>query len=210
MTWTIPSSGREMPRAIAKAIYGIEYYQDGKIAAALDAFAEGILASRPNSTGGRGVLDGRAVGSGIVVEIARHLSSIKLGRRPWVIGVGLLPAEPSAGFFPVINELDCMIDTEKNNGVMAVWGDLYKNPFTGGFFAVPPGDGAPRSPGSRQFLAANDGSRPLRDAQGAELARGARRPVAPGDPRRAERPLGERADHPPARRRWLARDAGSA
>jgi hypothetical protein len=40
----------------------------------------------------------------------------------------------------VINELDCMIDTEKNNGVMAVWGDLYKNPFTGGFFVVPQDD----------------------------------------------------------------------
>ncbi len=73
------------------------------------------------------------------MEIARHMSSIKLGRRPWVIGVGVLPSTPESPDvrFPVINELDCMIDTEKNNGVMAVWGDLYKNPFTGGFFAVP-------------------------------------------------------------------------
>jgi hypothetical protein len=39
--------------------------------------------------------------------------------------------------FPVINELDCMVDAEKNQGVMTVWGDLYKNPFTAGFFAVP-------------------------------------------------------------------------
>jgi hypothetical protein len=33
-----------------------------------------------------------------------------------------------------------MIDTTKNQGVMAVWGDLYKNPFTGGFFAIPQDD----------------------------------------------------------------------
>jgi hypothetical protein len=61
-------------------------------------------------------------------------------------GIGVLPSsgdapEPADGsLFPVINELDCMIDTSKNNGVMAVWGDLYKNPFTGGFFAVPQDD----------------------------------------------------------------------
>jgi hypothetical protein len=63
-----------------------------------------------------------------------------------VVGVGVLPCagDPAQTFdgslFPVINELDCMIDTEKNKGVMAVWGDLYKNPFTGGFFAVPQDD----------------------------------------------------------------------
>ena len=30
-----------------------------------------------------------------------------------------------------------MLDDAKNQGVMAVWGDLYKNPFTGGFLALP-------------------------------------------------------------------------
>jgi hypothetical protein len=50
------------------------------------------------------------------------------------------PETFDGSLFPVINELDCMIDTEKNKGVMAVWGDLYKNPFTGGFFAVPQDD----------------------------------------------------------------------
>ena len=98
-----------------------------------------------------------SVASGIVVEIARHLSSIKLGRRPWVVGVGVLPSAPDASFFPVINELDCMIDTEKNNGVMAVWGDLYKNPFTGGFFAVPDDGTGDVVPGIAAFLAAGGG-----------------------------------------------------
>jgi hypothetical protein len=133
----IPGPGEKMPRAIAKAIYGSEYYQNREITQALEAFAAGVFASDKTPLVVVAFALGESVGSGIVVEIARHLSSIKLGRRPWVVGVGVLPSEPDAEFFPVINELDCMIDTEKNNGVMAVWGDLYKNPFTGGFFCVP-------------------------------------------------------------------------
>lgn len=153
----IPSSGREMSRAMAKAIYGIEYYQDGQITKALNAFADGVLSSDRTPLVVVAFSMADPVGSGIVVELARHLSSIKLGRRPWVIGMGLLPSGPDASFFPVINELDCMIDTEKNNGVMAVWGDLYKNPFTGGFFAVPPGHGDP-IPGVARFIAADSGA----------------------------------------------------
>jgi hypothetical protein len=140
-----PSTGHQS-RAVAKAIYGAEYYQGGEITTALDAFAESVMSSEatPLVVVAFGMAGG--VGSGIVVEIARHLSSIKLGRRPWVVGVGILPndADPAeyadGSFFPVVNELDCMIDTEKNKGVMAVWGDLYKNPFTGGFFLVDQND----------------------------------------------------------------------
>lgn len=32
---------------------------------------------------------------------------------------------------------DCMLDDQKNQGVMAVWGNLYRNPFSGGFSALP-------------------------------------------------------------------------
>jgi hypothetical protein len=138
----IASSDGHFSRAVAKAIYGAEYYQDREIAGALDEFATEIMASEATPLVVVAFSLAGGVGSGIVVEIARHLSSIKLGRRPWVVGVGILPngADPAeyrdGSLFPVINELDCMIDTEKNKGVMAVWGDLYKNPFTGGFFMV--------------------------------------------------------------------------
>jgi hypothetical protein len=156
----LPAAGEPVPRAVAKAIYGSEYYQDREVAQALEAFADELMASdrTPLVVVPFSLAD--SVASGIVVEIARHLSSIKLGRRPWVIGVGVLPTEPDASFFPVINELDCMIDTEKNNGVMAVWGDLYKNPFTGGFFAVPDDGSGTVLPGVARFLAAR-GSRDL-------------------------------------------------
>jgi hypothetical protein len=154
----IPAAGEPMPRAIAKAIYGSEYYQNREITQAMDAFAAGVLSSAKTPLVVIAFSLGESVGSAIVVEIARHLSSIKLGRRPWVVGVGVLPATPDATFFPVINELDCMIDTEKNNGVMAVWGDLYKNPFTGGFFAVPESGAAGTVvPGIASFLRADEG-----------------------------------------------------
>jgi hypothetical protein len=139
----LPQAGEHFPRAVAKAIYGAEYYQEGEIARELEAFAQSVDAS--TTTPIVCILFSLAggTGSGIVVDLARHLSSIKLGRRPWVVGIGVLPCDgdpeeaADGRLFPVINELDCMVDTEKNKGVMAVWGDLYKNPFTGGFFAVP-------------------------------------------------------------------------
>jgi hypothetical protein len=156
----LPGAGEPMQRALAKAIYGSEYYQNHEIAQALDTFAAGVLSSDRTPLVVVAFSLAETVGSGIVVEIARHLSSIKLGRRPWVVGVGFLPESPEPAFFPVINELDCMIDTEKNNGVMAVWGDLYKNPFTGGFFAVPAEAGTDPVPGVAKFLSAG-GSRHL-------------------------------------------------
>lgn len=142
----IPGPGEHFPRAVAKAIYGSEYYQNREITRELDAFAASVNASAatPIVVVAFGLAGG--VGSGIVVELARHLTNIKLGRRPWVVGLGVLPCDgdppelSDGSLFPVINELDCMIDSEKNNGVMAVWGDLYKNPYTGGFFAVPQND----------------------------------------------------------------------
>ncbi|GAC1616125.1 MAG: hypothetical protein NVS4B5_06140 [Vulcanimicrobiaceae bacterium] len=138
----IPSAGQRFPRALAKSIYGSEYYQGREIATALDEFAANVFAAETTPLVCV-VFSLAGAGSGIAVEISRHLSSIKLGRRPWVVGIGVMPCAGDAEelkdgrFFPAINEIDCMVDAEKNRGVMAVWGDLYKNPFTGGFFAVP-------------------------------------------------------------------------
>ena len=141
----MPAAGDSFPRALSKAIYGHYYYgEDRLLQTELDLFVESIeKAGLPSMvlvyfsmTGG--------TGSGMVVDMARHLSNVKLGRRIPVIGVASMPfsgdeahAGGDASLFPVMNELDCMLDDEKNQGVMAVWGDLYKNPFTGGFFALP-------------------------------------------------------------------------
>ena len=141
----MPEAGDSIPRAVSKAIYGHYYYGGDKLLSAeLDKFVESIeKAELPSLVLIFFSLDG-GTGSGMVVDLARHLSNVKLGRRIPVIGVAAMPfsgdeehAGAKASLFPVMNELDCMLDDTKNQGVMAVWGDLYKNPFTGGFFALP-------------------------------------------------------------------------
>jgi hypothetical protein len=141
----LPKAGESCPRAISKAVYGHYYYQEPRmLEKELDDFVASINKSKLPSivlvffsmTGG--------TGSGMVVDLARHLSNVKLGRRIPVVGVGVMPftgdeahAGGQAQLFPVMNEIDCMIDEAKNQGVTAVWGDLYRNPFTGGFLALP-------------------------------------------------------------------------
>jgi hypothetical protein len=141
----MPKAGESCPRAISKAIYGHYYYGGDKmLEKELDLFVDSINRTKlPSMVLVFFSLAG-GTGSGMVVDMVRHLSNVKLGRRIPVIGVGVLPfsgdeehAGGTAALFPTINEIDCMLDDEKNQGVMAVWGDLYKNPFTGGFLALP-------------------------------------------------------------------------
>ena len=61
----------------------------------------------------------------------------------WWLALQFCPAKAmtkpieAVHLFPALNELDCMGDEEKNKGVVSVWGDLYRNPFTGGVIVVP-------------------------------------------------------------------------
>ncbi|GAN77151.1 hypothetical protein [Acidisphaera rubrifaciens] len=140
----MPKVGEEIPRAVAKALYARAYYDGDKpMDVALSSFARFIEgAGLPSMVlCPFGIADG--VGSGIAVDLARHLSSIKLGRRIPVIGVGQLPLSldkeyNSPSIFTTLNEIDSMLDDDKNAGVTAVWGDLYRSPFTGGFMIVNP------------------------------------------------------------------------
>ena len=138
----LPKTGDHIPRAVAKAIYAKAYYDgDRPMEKALQRFVDHIEeAELPSLVLACFSLNG-GTGSGIMMDLSRHLSSVKLGRRIPVIGVGQLPNsgdgdEINPALFPTLNELDCMLDDDKNAGVCAVWGDLYKSPFTGGFMAV--------------------------------------------------------------------------
>ncbi|MDN5856735.1 MAG: hypothetical protein L0K86_28640, partial [Actinomycetia bacterium] len=141
----MPKAGDSIPRAISKAIYGHYYYGESKmLEKELDSFVASINACGLPSIVLVFFSMSGGTGSGIVVDLARHLSNIKLGRRIPVVGVAAMPFSGdeehvggAAALFPTINEIDAMLDDAKNQGVMAVWGDLYKNPFTGGFFALP-------------------------------------------------------------------------
>lgn len=145
-SYAMPKAGGHFPRAVAKGIYANAYYAgDRPIDAALRTFTAQIeKAGLPSMVTVCFSLAG-GTGSGMVVDLARHLSNVKLGRRIPVIGVGQLPhtGDPDTyrdapQLYTALNEIDCMIDEDKNAGVIAVWGDLYRNPFTGGFFVVNP------------------------------------------------------------------------
>lgn len=144
--YKMPAAGEHFPRLVAKGIYANAYYAgDRPMDQALDSFVDTIeqatlpsMVLMPFSIAG-------GTGSGMVVDLARHLSNVKLGRRIPVIGVGQLShsgddgtVHNCAGQYCALNELDCMLDDDKNVGVTTVWGDLYRSPFTGGFFVVNP------------------------------------------------------------------------
>jgi hypothetical protein len=144
--YQLPMAGNHFPRAVAKGIYANAYYAGSRpMEAALRKFVEQIeAATLPSMVLVCFSLAG-GVGSGMVVDLARHLSNVKLGRRIPVIGVGQLSHsgdDPSyhnnPTMYTTLNDLDCMLDDDKNAGVTAVWGDLYRSPFTGGFFVVNP------------------------------------------------------------------------
>ncbi len=143
--YQFPTAGSHFPRAVAKGIYANAYYAgDRPMDQALRKFVDQVeRATLPSMIMVCFSLAGGA-GSGMVVDLARHLSNVKLGRRLPVIGVGQLSHAGDGEYhnnptmYTTLNDLDCMLDDDKNAGVTAVWGDLYRSPFTGGFFVVNP------------------------------------------------------------------------
>lgn len=131
-------------RATAKAIYGRAYYDGTRPAfRALKRFAASV-----ESTGADSVVCivfslSESVGSGIALDLARHLSSGLFGRRVLVAGIGIAPhpdGDPQdlgAALSTVFSELDVLCDDTKNKGITLSCGDLFKNPFTAGFIMVP-------------------------------------------------------------------------
>lgn len=140
----IPAAGGSFKRAVAKAVYGRAFYAAGKpAAAALQAFAASVDAVPGHAM--VAVVFGLSggTGSGIAVDLARHLSNRSFGRRVLMAGVGIGPcdgdlaAHRGAALYPTLNELDTMGDEEKNRGVVMSCGEMFRNPFTAGFLMVP-------------------------------------------------------------------------
>ncbi len=140
----LPGEEEHVPRSVAKALYARSYYDGAReMRASIRRFADHV-----DSAPGQSVVAvvfglGGGAGSGIMVDMVRHLSNVAFGRRVLVVGVGIAPCEgdedvhKGSQLFPTLNELDCMGDETKNEGVIAVWGDLYRNPFTSGVIIVP-------------------------------------------------------------------------
>lgn len=139
----IGPAGAHQRRAVAKAIYGAAYYIDKRPAErALRQFADAIEATQSQAM--IAIIFGMAggTGSGIAVDLARHLSTCILGRRVLVAGIGIAPCDGDApehaagNMFVLLNELDVMGDEDKNRGIVMSCGELFRNPFTAGFVMV--------------------------------------------------------------------------
>ena len=133
-------------RATAKAVYGAAYYAGARtLEHTLRAFVAGVEAVQGRLQAVVPVVFGLgdSTGTGIVVDLARHLSTKMFGRRVLVAGIGIAPCDgdpAGAGggeVFAAMNELDCLNDEAKNAGVVASCGELFRNPFTAGFILVP-------------------------------------------------------------------------
>ena len=142
---TLDASGHAS-RAVAKAVYADAYYGGERpLDRALGAFAAHVeQATAPSLVLVCFSLAG-GVGGGMAVDLSRHLGNGKLGGRVPVVGVGQLPSsgdpaelQASPGLYATLNDLDCMLDTDKNQAIVDAWGESYRGPFTGGFFAVNP------------------------------------------------------------------------
>jgi len=140
----MPARGEPAPRAWAKLVYGQAYYEaDRPMLAALKRFA-----ASANATQGDAVVCivfglGGGTGSGIALDLARHLSNGLFGRRVLVTGIGIapcsgdIPVHRAGPLFATLNELDALCNEGQNRGVVQACGELYKNPFSAGFLVVP-------------------------------------------------------------------------
>lgn len=130
-------------RAVAKAIYGHHYYETGDLKDDLDEFADSVHETEIPSFVFNGFGIGGGTGSSMVMDMARHLNTLRLGREYPYIGLGVLPNDDDAerfrgaSQFTTMNELDALVDKGKNEEIVDVWGELYRDPFTGGLLLIP-------------------------------------------------------------------------
>ena len=141
---TVPKAGQHRSRAVAKAIYGYGYYGGQRpLEQALRTFATCIDEARAQAVVAFIFGMGGGTGSGIVVDLARHLSNGFFGRRVLVAGIGIAPCEGDqqthngGHVFSVLSELDVLCDETKNRGIVMSCGELFRNPFTAGFIIIP-------------------------------------------------------------------------
>jgi hypothetical protein len=135
-TMAIPplAGGAGRRRALAKAIYALNYYQLGIIRSFLNSFKEQALSSIITPTVIVIFGLGGGTGSGIVFDFARHLRKI-LGSGVPIIGLVILPCvgddPPAKGCsaFASLKELSLLLNEKYNEYVCKSFGNIYQNPF---------------------------------------------------------------------------------
>ena len=134
-TMAIPpmAGGAGRRRALAKAIYALNYYQLGIIRNFVNAFKEQALSSiiTPTVVVMYGL--GGGTGSGVFFEFTRHLRKI-LGSGVPIIAFVIAPCSgddpPAKGCsaFTAMNELSLLLNKDYNDYVTKNFGEYYRNP----------------------------------------------------------------------------------
>jgi hypothetical protein len=134
-TMAIPpmAGGAGRRRALAKAIYSLNYYQLGIIRSAITTFKEQALSSIVTPTVILVYGLGGGTGSGIFFDFARHLRKV-LGSSVPIIAFVISPCggddPPAKGCsaFTAMNELSLLLNKDYNEYVMKTFGECYRNP----------------------------------------------------------------------------------
>jgi hypothetical protein len=134
-TMAIPpmAGGAGRRRALAKAIYALNYYQLGIIRNAINAFKEQALSSIITPTVILVYGLGGGTGSGIFFDFARHLRKV-LGSGVPIIAFVITPCggddPPAKGCsaFTAMNELALLLNKDYNEVITKEFGDCYRNP----------------------------------------------------------------------------------
>ena len=134
-TMAIPpmAGGAGRRRALAKAIYALNYYQLGIIRNFINSFKEQALSSiiTPTVIVIYGL--GGGTGSGVFFDFARHLRKV-LGSGVPIIAFVIAPCSgddpPAKGCsaFVAMNELSLLLNKDYNEYVTKTYGEYYRNP----------------------------------------------------------------------------------
>ncbi len=134
-TMAIPpmAGGAGRRRALAKAIYALNYYQLGIIRNCINAFKEQALSSIVTPTVVLVYGLGGGTGSGVFFDFARHLRKV-LGSGVAIIAFVITPCggddPPAKGCsaFVAMNELSLLLNKDYNEYVTKTYGEIYRNP----------------------------------------------------------------------------------
>ena len=130
------SGGVGRRRALSKAIYGLNYYYLKVIDGFADTFKEAVSSSTVQPVIFTVFGIGGGSGGGMAVDFVRHLRK-KLGSSYPIIGLGILPCQgddppaKGASAYAALNELELLLDKNKNEIIKKSYGKIYANPFTG-------------------------------------------------------------------------------
>ena len=134
-TMAIPpmAGGAGRRRALAKAIYALNYYKLGIIRNCINSFKEQALSSIVTPTVVLAYGLGGGTGSGVFFDFARHLRKV-LGSGVPIIAFVITPCggddPPAKGCsaFVAMNELNLLLNKDYNEYVTKTYGEVYRNP----------------------------------------------------------------------------------